>query len=203
MVALTIVTPLIACSLNRTQDLVLSVPPMMPSSWPHVDDCRSAYGDPTGAVGGASKASAEWEADNLVTVRLPWHAHAAWNSKLAITGLQVHRLAAPSLTRIVATLWLQAGKSQAEIDRVGLSAIGGGYNFRPVRDGGRLSTHAYGCAVDFDPNRNALGDGAPNFALAENRYVVNAFRTEGWRWGGGWLRPDGMHFEAARLARGR
>ncbi len=115
-------------------------------------------------------------------------------------GLQVHRLAAPSLQAALNLIWEQTGHSQAEIDRVGLSAIGGGFNWRPVRDGAGLSAHAYGCAVDFDPDRNAMGNDAPNFSQPENRYVIDDFRKAGWVWGGTWERPDGMHFQAATIA---
>jgi len=166
------------------------------SAWQGWRDCRSEYGNPTEIVGGVARASPEWERANLVMVRLPWRAHAAWDHGLAIRSLQVHRLAAPSLQRALGAVWLRAGQSQAEIDRLGLSSIGGGYNWRPVRNGAQLSTHAYGCAVDFDPDRNALGDHAPNFAAPENRYVIEAFRGEGWLWGGNWPTPDGMHFQA-------
>mgnify|MGYP001553412512 CR=1 FL=1 len=157
-----------------------------------VSDCRASAGSPA--------ESQDWKSGNLVMVNLPWRAHAAWDRKVAITALQVHRSAAPSLVRALNTIWLQTGHNQAEIDRLGLSAIGGGFNYRPVRDGVKLSAHAYGCAVDFDPDRNALGDTSPNFALAENRYVIDAFREEGWAWGGQWRRPDGMHFQAGRVA---
>lgn len=181
----------VSCSTQRSGLTVLR-----PSTWAGLSDCRTTYGDPSLMEGGVAKANPAWEKANLVMVRLPWRAHAAWNPKLTIRSLQVHRLAAPSLQRAMAAIWMQAGESQAEIDRLGLSSIGGGYNWRPIRSGGALSTHAYGCAVDFDPDRNALGDTAPNFALPQNRYVIEAFRTEGWRWGGAWPTPDGMHFQA-------
>jgi len=167
-----------------------------PGNWPLYGDCRAAYGNPTAIVAGKARPDPRWQADNLVTVPLPWKAHAAWNPKLAITGLQVHRLAAPSLKRALDTIWNDTGRSQREIDRIGLSSIGGGYNWRPNRGGGGLSAHAYGCAVDFDPSRNAMGDTTPNLAADANRYVVDAFRAEGWMWGGNWPNPDGMHFQA-------
>lgn len=165
--------------------------------WQAWTDCRSTYGDPTTVVNGKVRANPQWQADNLVMVKLPWKARAAWNSKLRISSLQVHKNAAPSLERALNAIWQEAGRSQTEIDRVGLSSVGGGYNFRENRNNAGLSTHAYGCAVDFDPNRNALGDDTPNLALPENRYVIDAFREQGWAWGGNWRHPDGMHFQAA------
>ncbi len=166
------------------------------AAWSSYGDCRAAYGNPTVVVAGKPRPNPQWQAEYLVTVPLPWKAHAAWNPKLTITGLQVHRLAAPSLKRALDTIWTDAGHRQEEIDRVGLSSIGGGYNWRQNRGGGGLSAHAFGCAVDFDPLRNAMGDTAPNLADDANRYVVDAFRSQGWMWGGTWPNPDGMHFQA-------
>ena len=160
-------------------------------------DCRTTYGDPAMSVNGKVKANPAWEAENLVMVKLPWKAKAAWNRKLPIRALQVHKNAAPSLERALTAIWTQAGQSQTEIDRIGLSQIGGGYHFRENRSNAGLSTHAYGCAVDFDPVRNALGNDTPFLAQPENRYVIDAFRKEGWAWGGNWPQPDGMHFQAA------
>lgn len=162
-------------------------------------DCRTAYGDPTLMVDGKPRPDPQWQSENLVMVDLPWKAYAAWDDDINIRGLQVHRLAAPSLERALDAIWAQSGQNQQEIDRVGLSAIGGGYNWRENRNGPGLSVHAYGCAVDFDPVRNALGHDEPHLGQPENRYVVEAFNSEGWMWGGHWRNPDGMHFQIARL----
>lgn len=202
MAALCVMIPLVSCSLNQGRTVLDAVRAPASGAWPDWRDCRSTYGDPTEMVDGKARANPDWEKANLVMVRLPWRAHAAWDHSLTIRSLQVHRLAAPSLQRALAAVWLRAGQSQAEIDRLGLSLIGGGYNWRPVRNGAQLSAHAYGCAVDFDPDRNALGDARPNFAAPENRYVIDAFRREGWLWGGNWPTPDGMHFQATQVTDG-
>jgi hypothetical protein len=73
--------------------------------------------------------------------------------------------------------------------------FGGAYNFRVMRGGSSLSMHAYGCAVDFDPARNGFGSRNPY--LAKCPAVLEAFKREGWTWGGTWKKPDGMHFQAA------
>ena len=208
LIALTCLLFVVGCSMHRADSLAVRTLLGEDTStseadkkplWVPWSDCRTTFGNPTVVVKGVAKADGQWQADNLVMVRLPWKAHAAWNRKLPMKALQVHRLAAPSLTRALNTVWLRAGKRQAEIDRLGLSSVGGGYNWRTNRKGAGLSTHAYGCAVDFDPDRNGLGDDTPNLALAENHYVVEAFRQEGWSWGGSWRHPDGMHFQAARV----
>jgi hypothetical protein len=158
--------------------------------WPLQSEMRAFYGDP-----GRTAANAKWEAANLVTVPLPWVAVASWDNQLKITKLRVHKLVAPSLSRVLEAIWSACGRSQSEIDKIGMNQVGGGYNFRPSRSGTMLSTHAYGAAVDFDPARNGMGDKTP----AMDSRVIAAFEKEGWVWGGRWLSPDGMHFQAARV----
>jgi hypothetical protein len=72
--------------------------------------------------------------------------------------------------------------------------LGGTYNFRPIRGGRALSTHAYGIAIDIDPASNGLGDTTP----AMPAWVVQAFERRGWVWGGRFSRVDGMHFQRAK-----
>jgi len=168
------------------------------NTWPLQSECRTFYGNPVKVVKDVPQADPAWERLNLVAVPLPWAAHASWDVKTPIRALRVHKLCQLSLVRVVNALWAHAG-GQTEIDRVGLSSIGGGYNFRPSRTGHMLSMHAFGCAVDLDPVRNGLGDHHPNFGRPENRWVVDAFAAEGWVWGGQWSNPDGMHFQASRV----
>jgi Putative peptidoglycan-binding domain-containing protein len=159
----------------------------MSNKWPLQKDCAKFYGNPAGANG---KASAKWESENLVLVSCPWVLR--YNNK-PVKGIRVHRKCADSLSRVLNRIWERCGRSQAEIDRIGMSIYGGGYNFRAMRGGSSLSMHSYGCAVDFDPARNGLGNAKP----AMDRRVIEEFEREGWEWGGHWSRPDGMHFQAA------
>lgn len=157
------------------------------TAWPLQRDCADFYGNPATAKGNASP---KWEKENLVLIKCPWVLR--YDGK-PVRGIRIHKKCADSLSRVLARIWERAGKSQAVIDRMGMSVYGGSYNFRPVRGGASLSMHAYGCAVDFDPARNGLGN--PNPAMS--RVVIEEFEREGWEWGGHWSRPDGMHFQAA------
>jgi hypothetical protein len=116
-----------------------------------------------------------------------------------IKGMRVHWKCGPSLRRIMDRIWVSAGQRQDLVDLWGVSTYGGGYNFRLMRTSNRLSMHAYGCAIDLDPDRNQLGDTSP--AFADFPMVVEAFEKEGWVWGGRWSGRscDGMHFQAARV----
>lgn len=156
-------------------------------TWPLQRNCDDYYGNPRGSGG---KASASWESKNLSHLVPPW---AIYFDGQPIKSITVHYKAYNSLKRILEAIWLRLGKSQAEIDRVGLSKFSGSYNFRKMTSSNALSMHAYGCAVDFDSSNNNFGDTTP----AMDRRVVEEFEREGWEWGGHWGTPDGMHFQAA------
>lgn len=167
--------------------------------WPRQSELAAFYGNPTGKNG---KASPRWESENLIRVAVPWRMVAAWDAKIRITSITIHMNCVASLARVLQAIWLDAiseataaGDPQKVIELWGLHLFGGGYNFRLKRGGETLSTHAYGCAIDFDPARNGMGDRTPNFANCPE--VIRAFKAEGWEWGGDWSSPDAMHFQAA------
>jgi len=162
-------------------------------SWPNQSQLAAYYGDPRGMDG---EPSARWEAENLVRISTPWRLVTAWDGQ-RVSSIRVHRLVAPSLERVFADIWEAAGKRQGVIDVWGMNLFAGAYQFRPTRGAASLSTHAYGAAVDFDSERNGLGNSAPNFANIPQ--VLRAFEREGWVWGGRWRRPDGMHWQAATV----
>ena len=162
-------------------------------TWPHQNDTDAFYGNPRGMNG---RASAKWESANLAKVPIPWKLITAWDG-MNVTGVRVHRLCAESLGKVFDDIWLAAGQQQRKINEWGMNLYGGGYNFRLMRGGSRLSMHSWGCAVDFDPSRNGFGDTTPNFA--NYPAVRDTFAAEGWTWGGNWSRPDGMHWQAANI----
>lgn len=162
--------------------------------WPKQSECDQFYGNPRGRNG---LASSTWEAANLVTIPIPWAAVASWEPATKIKRIRCHRKVSASLERVLAAIWLASGCSQAKIAEWGMDQYGGGYQFRAMRGGNRLSTHAYGIAQDWDPARNGMGDKTPNFANCPE--VIAAFKAEGWECGIDWASPDAMHFQAARL----
>jgi hypothetical protein len=165
------------------------------NDWPTRGRLTEFYGNPVNRRD-PSKPSQQWESLALVRVIIPWRAVAAWNTSLVLKSLRVHLKCKESLSRVFARIWEASGQDQAKIEEWGCHLIGGAYEYRATRGGSRLSTHAYGCAIDLDPARNKHGDSTPNFA--EILEVQDAFAAEGWQWGGGWPRPDGMHWEAVR-----
>lgn len=163
---------------------------MMPM-WPRQSECNAFYGDPRGRDGGPSP---KWEAANLVRVAPPFRMTYAGAQ---IKGIRIHRKCAASLGEVLEAIWQAAGQDQAKVDEWGASIYGGAYNFRLMRNGRALSMHSWGCAIDLDPARNAMGDTTPSFM--HYPAVHRAFEAQGWVWGGRWRGAgcDGMHFQAA------
>ncbi len=159
------------------------------SIWPKQSQCDAFYGNPRGKNG---KASLLWEIANLTLVKPPFKMYFAGQP---VRGVRVHKKCAASLGRVFEAIWQASGRNQAKIDAWGVSVYGGAYNYRVMRGGNSLSMHSWGCAIDLDPARNGFGDSTPNFANVPA--VLNAFKAEGWVWGGKWSKADGMHWQAA------
>jgi len=172
----------------------------------------STYGNP--AAG--DQVNPQWYAENVVLMDLPYRMVLAWDKDQSVRRIPVHKLAAPDLKAILTEIWahlrLEVKKEHGfdltseqydqltarKARRYGVDLFGGAYNYRVKRGGTELSMHAYGVAIDLDPERNAMGDTTP----AMPKFVVEAFERRGWVWGGRWKgrNCDGMHFQRARGA---
>jgi hypothetical protein len=69
--------------------------------------------------------------------------------------------------------------------------------FSPVREGAtRINTHNCGLAFDINASANPLGVAPALPGLRGSvRELVPIFEKHGFRWGGSFRVPDGMHFE--------
>ncbi len=140
---------------------------------------KLTYGDPAYKPSGATSVYLEssWYANNIKRVNLPIVGAASCNVQMiddlvaALTQVQKEGLA-------------------AKIDVANFRLAGGCYNPRRIRGSSSLSRHSYGIAVDFNTSTNAYG-ATPTMDMR----IVEIFRSNGFAWGGGWTRPDGMHFE--------
>lgn len=125
-----------------------------------------------------------WVARNLVTTRVP-----------QLGTVTCHRAVLPALTR-----------AMVEITRRGLGATvhtadfqlqGGCWNPSVVPgQSGTISRHSWGIAVDINVDVNPFGH-----APRQDPRLVAVLARQGFTWGGHWLTPDGMHFEAVATAR--
>lgn len=133
------------------------------------------------------------------SVKLPFPFVIAWDTSQRITRFSCHQKVAADFTGIFAEAAAHYGEKQFRALR--LDRFGGCYNYRKMRGGSRLSMHAWGIAVDLDPERNGLKVSAPKAAFSAEAYVpfwkiveahgaVSLGRVRDFDW---------MHFQFARL----
>jgi hypothetical protein len=164
-----------------------------PPQWPLQAECNQVYGDPRGAGDTYSPA---WAAQNLTHVPCPWVLMFGTHHVPFIT---IHRLVAPSLTRVLASIWDAVGNDQSAIESLHYNRYSGSFNFRPMRGGHSLSMHSYGVALDWDAEENPQH--STTHLFQSDSLIVTKFKDENWIWGGDWSGTsiDAMHFQAARV----
>ncbi len=132
-------------------------------------------------------------ADGAIAVDTAWEARYIVHRRVPVIGaITCNRVLVPQLSAAL-----------AEIERRGLAHlldpadVGGCYapRFLSRDPGAGISHHAWGAAVDLNVSTNPLG----RIPTMDAR-VVEVFERWGFTWGGRWLVPDGMHFDAIRLA---
>lgn len=70
----------------------------------------------------------------------------------------------------------------------------GCFNIRKKRGGSTMSLHSWGIAVDMNAYANCFGC-KPKLTSK----FVKCFTDAGFDWGGVWGKPDGMHFQLAKI----
>jgi hypothetical protein len=70
----------------------------------------------------------------------------------------------------------------------------GCFNIRKKRGATSQSLHAWGIAIDINAAWNGFGK-KPTMSPE----LVKCFTDAGFDWGGTWSRPDGMHFQLAKI----
>jgi len=136
-----------------------------------------------------------WQTHNIVWVPIPQMAKRKLGEAGAIGGMLFHRLGVQQLLGMWAA-WEEAGL----LDRV--LEFDGSFVPRFVRGSTEtLSNHAFGTAFDINYAQNQLGH-IPALAgsLGSVRELVPIANQFGFYWGGHYGgRPDGMHFELAKI----
>lgn len=151
------------------------------------------YGDPRGDNG----VDEEWFAQNVVRVVPPFEMRYAGKP---IKSIAFHKKCVDALKAALDEIWEVCGKNQDTIDKHGLSEYGGSFNYRLIRGSSAISNHSFAIAIDIAPSKNGLNapdadhDGHPGVFP---QFAVEAFKRQGFRWGGDYKgRTDPMHFEA-------
>lgn len=153
-------------------------------------ECKPA---PTKLMPEAIKITNSWQKDNLTVVEIPQLKHVEGAPKNG--KIYCHRLIANQLKAL-----FQAWDDQGLMKYVLTWA--GSWVPRYVR-GSRtnLSNHAYGTAFDINALWNPMGRVPPAaYKKGSVRRLVQTANVHGFYWGGHYPnRPDGMHFEAAKI----
>lgn len=152
--------------------------------WPRQKDLVRFYGE----VG-----------KNQTRLSLPFPMRLAWQKSTIVRRISVHQKVHDSAARCFARI-ADAYDESARRD-LGLDLFGGSLNVRRMRGGSRWSTHAWGIAIDFDPERNQLRWKAPRARLSHQDAETfwRIWEDEGWVSLGRARDFDWMHVQAARL----
>jgi peptidoglycan hydrolase-like protein with peptidoglycan-binding domain len=164
-----------------------------PNGWPSQDSnaTLAAFYGPPGVKAGFSPP--------LKTIICPWKLTIAWDTSKTTDKISCHVKVADSVSRVLKAVHSHYG--DAEIKRLRLNVYDGCYNPRKMRKGNRTSTHAWGIALDWDPDNNQLewGSSRATFARPEYRPWFEIWEREGWVSLGRSTNRDWMHIQAAKL----
>lgn len=75
-----------------------------------------------------------------------------------------------------------------------LKTFDGCFNIRKKRGSSTQSLHSWGIAIDINAAWNGFGK-QPTLRPD----LVRCFTDAGFEWGGAWSKPDGMHFQLAKI----
>lgn len=157
------------------------------TNWPSQAGVRSYFGEP-----GNPQATAG-------IAELPYPMKIAWDKNQIIRRFRCHAKVAEPMERIFQKTLDHYG--QEGVTDLALDIFGGCYNFRPMRGSTNWSMHAYGIAVDLDPEHNQLkwGRDRAKFAKPEYEPFWQIVEGEGALSLGRARNYDWMHFQFARL----
>lgn len=158
-----------------------------PNGWPleRQADLNAFYGPP-----GESR---------LVLINLPYPLRLSWDPATVVTRTRCNAKVKDSLGRVLAAVLAHYGAER--ISELRLDLFGGGYNLRDKRGGSNTSTHGWGIAFDFDPERNQLKWPAARASFARPEFDAwwKCWEDEGWVSLGRTRDYDWMHVQAARV----
>lgn len=171
-------------ALGRDVDPHEAEPAHLPPIWPRQPDVERVFGAP---------------GQNQVRLQLPFTMWLDWEEATSIGSFLLHEKVHDSARRCFERI---ADAYDAERRAaLGLDRFGGCSVIRDMRGGSRLSMHAWGIAIDFNPARNALrwGRDRAHLARAGCDTFWKIWEGEGWLSLGRTRNFDWMHVQAARL----
>jgi hypothetical protein len=165
------------------------------------------FGNPANSDGTLNEA---WEGANIRKVAPPdgWQLYyQADDGLVPVSGIRMHRLLEDSFHAVLDEIW-DFAKGQLPSDatvenirswlhRRRLDQHGGGFNFRKITAGSKLSLHAYGIAIDWDPEHNPR---KKTLTKTLPDWWFDVWTRHGWNDGRKFPTPDPMHVQFARGA---
>jgi len=136
------------------------------------------------------------DSTNFVTIQLPYPMRIAWDTKVTVSKMQCHKLAAPRFLSLFSDLYQHYGLEK--LQELGIDLFGGCVNVRLQRGSKtKWSRHSWGIAIDLDPARNKLKESAKTarFARPEYKPMIDIFYKNGFIGYGPEKDFDWMHFE--------
>ena len=133
---------------------------------------------------------------NQIKVETPYPLRLAWKPSTKITKIWLNEKCAESAVRAMEEIKKAYG--EAKIKELNIDMFGGSLNVRKIRGGRRYSTHAFGAAIDWFPQKNGLRTPWKKAAFSKPEYqdFVQAWLNEGWYSLGLYKNFDAMHFQA-------
>lgn len=152
--------------------------------WPVQSDVARVFGKP---------------GENQAMLALPYPMRLAWDLDVTVSRMSIHEQVHDSAKRVLERVLDAYGPTG--IRTLGLDLFGGCLNVRTMRGGSALSMHAWGIAIDIDPDRNQLKWGRDKARLARPDAETwwRLWEEEGWISLGRARDYDWMHVQAARL----
>lgn len=137
-------------------------------------------------------------AANLVAITLPYPMRLSWELKTTVSKMSCHAKVADKVQRIFIRTLEHYGLDR--IRDLGLDIFGGCFNDRAQVGGSKKSMHAWGIAIDLDPDKNALkmDKTKARFAKPEYEAFWQIVEDEGGYSLGREKDFDWMHFQFAR-----
>ena len=167
-------------------------------------EIEDMFGNPANSDGTLNEA---WEGANIRKVAPPdgWELYYQSDSGLVkVSGIRMHRLLRDSFVAVLDEVWEHArheiggsatnDQIRAWLHQQRLDQHGGGFNFRKITGGSKLSLHSYGIAIDWDPEHNPRKRPLTR-KLPDWWYDI--WKTHGWSDGRHFSTPDPMHVQFA------
>lgn len=150
-----------------------------------LDEIRTRFGDIFAYLTADHTLDPCWQSEFLDRITLPFSMTLSWDRSQTVNAITCHKLLASVFTGVFDRI--QSSGLQSKI-----TSFGGCFSFRPQRTGTKLSTHAWGIAIDLNPETNEQGT-AGNMDSG----LIATFREAGFKWGGDWQgrSRDPMHFQ--------